>query len=76
MMLRDHRNSEKRFSSGQVRVLLLMTTSIIAGCYGRSGTSRRRSCTWGTIPNKRRRPLRPDSNETVSGEAGAIRNTV
>jgi hypothetical protein len=48
------------------------TGSITAGCCVRSGMSRRRSWKWRTIANSRSQPLRPDSNEMVSGEPGAI----
>jgi hypothetical protein len=50
------------------------TGSITAGCCVRSGMSRRRSWKWRTIANSRSQPLRPDSNEMVSGEPGAIQS--
>lgn len=48
------------------------TGSIIAGCWSRLATCRRRNWKWRTIANTRSRPWRPDSNKNISGKAGAI----
>ncbi len=67
-----HRGPWKTSTQSSIQPSSGLTGSIIAGCCGRSGTSHRQSWKRRIIANKPSRPQRPDSNEMVSGEPGAV----